>query len=123
MRSASKDANRGWVFAACSGRLRGDLDGGVGETDLAQIAERERLLIAAVPEGFSGLQLLGVALRAQPRHAPVSIHPVVRVGLAGQAGDFAGLDARIVRLDFPVLVCVSDNLEGHFCFCHAALWR
>ena len=69
------------------------------------------------------MELLRVTLGAQPADAAVAVHPVVGVGLAGQAGDQAGLDARIVRLDAPVVFGVADDLEGYFCFGHAALCR
>src|SRR6202022_4690795 len=62
---------------------------------------------------------LGVTLRAKPRDTAVSVHPVVRVGLAFQAGDFSGLGARIFGQDVPVVLCVSDDFEDYFCFCHA----
>jgi hypothetical protein len=72
-------------------------------------------------QSWKSIGLLGVALRAKPRDTAVSVHPVVRVGLALQARDFSGLGARIFSQDIPVVLCVSDDFEGHFCFCHAPL--
>jgi hypothetical protein len=66
---------------------------------------------------------LRVALRAKPRYLARPIQPVLGVGLAGQSRDFALLATRIVRLDRPAVFCNANGLEGHFCFCHAALCR
>jgi len=62
---------------------------------------------------------LGVALRAEPRNPAVSVHPLVDLGLAGEAGDLARLAARVVRLNRPVVVGDPDGFKRHFCFCHA----
>ena len=70
---------------------------------------------------WKAIGLLGVTLRAKPRDTAVSVHPVVGVGFAFQAGDFPGFDARIFSQDVPVVLCVSDDFEGYFCFCHAPL--
>jgi len=47
---------------------------------------------------------LGVALRAQPSDAALAVHPVIDIGFAGQAGDFPGLGARVLRHNIPVVV-------------------
>src|SRR4051812_37524229 len=67
--------------------------------------------------------LLGVSLGAEPRDLAVAVDPVVGVCLAGEALDFALFAVRVIRQDFPVVVCNADGFEGHFCFCHAALCR
>src|ERR1700738_4524142 len=74
-----------------------------------------------VPAPFP--RLLRIPLRAQPADAALAVHPVVGVGLARQARDQTGLGARVIRLDAPVVLGVSDDFEGHFCCCHAALCR
>src|SRR3954453_1312697 len=66
---------------------------------------------------------LGISLGAEPRDLAVAVDPVVGVCLAGEALDFALFAVRVIRQDFPVVICNADGFEGHFCFCHAALCR
>ena len=64
---------------------------------------------------------LGVALGAEPRDLALAVDPLVRIFLAGKTCDGSLLATRIVGLDGPIIVCDSDDPEGHFCFCHEAL--
>jgi hypothetical protein len=66
---------------------------------------------------------LSVALRAQPRDLAAAVHPVVNVGLALETSDFSRFGAWVLSDDSPVIIRVTNRPEGHFCFCHAALWR
>jgi hypothetical protein len=61
---------------------------------------------------------LGVALTPQPTDTPITIHPIIDIGLAVKACDFPGLGARVLGYDSPIIFRLSDRSEGHFCFCH-----
>lgn len=64
---------------------------------------------------------LGVALTPQPTDTPITIHPIIDIGLAVKARDFPGLGARVLGYDSPIIFRLSDRSEGHFCFCHETL--
>jgi hypothetical protein len=56
------------------------------------------LWIAKVPGSLS------VSLRAQPRDLAVSVHPIVNVCLALEAGDFSWFGAWVLGDDRPIII-------------------
>jgi hypothetical protein len=78
-------------------------------------------LVGGRPGRASARILFGVTLRAQPSNAAIAIHPVINVGFAFQAGNFPGIGAGILSHNIPVVLCVSNGFECHFCFCHDLL--
>jgi hypothetical protein len=63
-----------------------------------------------------GRRLFRVALRAQPVDPPGALHPVVKVGFAGQPFDVADLSAGNVGLNLPLAFRDALRLENDFHF-------
>jgi hypothetical protein len=48
--------------------------------------------------------LFCVALRSQPSNPAIAIHPVINIGFAFKAGNFPGINARILSHNMPVVL-------------------